>query len=61
MSKYNKTLLLSVPKGIKGDYFKQHLKPVSEDDRNYYFLQTEAKTVTYLWNLMHIEKDKKKD
>jgi predicted amidohydrolase len=55
MSKYNKTLLLSIPKGIKGDYYKQHLKPVDEDEKNYFFLQVEAKPITYMWRLWHTD------
>jgi hypothetical protein len=59
MSKFNKTLLLSIPKGKKGDFYKSKIKPVDEDNNNLYFLQTEAKTVTYLWHLWHID-DKEK-
>jgi hypothetical protein len=59
MSRFNKTLLLSVPKGKKGDYYKERLQPIDEDAENYYFLQVEAKPITYMWHLWHTDKDDK--
>ena len=43
----NKTMLLAVSKyKEKGKYFASRIKPVSEDDNNYYFIQSEARPIT---------------
>lgn len=47
----NKTLLLAIPKGKKGTFYSKRIKYVQEDDKNYYFLQEEAKPVTMEWRL----------
>ena len=42
----NKTMLLAIPKGKKSRFYLKKIRPVQEDDNNYYFLQDEARPVT---------------
>lgn len=51
-----KTLLLKVPKGKKGNFYCKRMRPVKEDNENYYFLQDEAKTITFAWRLAKCSK-----
>ena len=42
-------MLLAVSKGKKSRFYLKKIRPVQEDDNNYYFLQDEARPVTLEW------------
>lgn len=52
----NKTILLAIPKGKKSRFYLKKIRPVQEDDNNYYFLQDEARPVTLEWRLYNAKK-----
>lgn len=35
----------------KCDFYKSKMKPVADDEKNYYFLQDEARIITLQWRL----------